>query len=479
MKKYVLYGAAAIGGLAKESIEKTGDVVIGYLDKRAQEISEYEGLSVYLPNNAPAQFFSKDVIIFISVKNVFEHEKIAHELYKEGFKNIVYKPYEVLMGFGTKRAQKLAKIYDDIFEGKRVEEDIFVNNVSSIRTEIHDYAQIYEKGDRILAYIPVEYIFTNNYKDGGMVKWGNIPIAGLFTHINFFRSLEGDISVSADAYLKEYCVYTAILQKKIKITDAWKENVIENRTQIYEQMRDAQNLDPLFFVRNAATATWNKKEKYFNLTSGKHRCSFLVSRGMKYIPLEISREDYNAFSKKKEACNLVEYINTIEENIIIPNPFFYRGILFSDRGEYDFLLWFTRRYAESAYNICEKVDFSIYCVADMLNDYGHMARYLKRIGMSVKRYSSTMAVEQKLNNFFQENIEYSENNVIDASIAIIDIGDIDKIERYDWNNVQEAIIRGTREKAIFLKEKNNFLSCELISIRNVGLKKQGVYLLTR
>ena len=46
-KKYILYGAASIGNIAKGTLEKCGVEIIGYIDKRAHEIASYNGLPVW------------------------------------------------------------------------------------------------------------------------------------------------------------------------------------------------------------------------------------------------------------------------------------------------------------------------------------------------------------------------------------------------------------------------------------------------
>lgn len=478
MKEYVLYGAAAIGGLAKRTIESMGDVVVGYLDRRAFEINEYNGVPVYAPDQIPQTFCKEDIVTFIAVKNVFEHEKIARRLYRSGLKKIVYKPYNVLIGVGTEAENALADLYDLIFEGNAQSAAMLIPQCFAKGSKpLFDYAKIEQKGDNIVAYIPTEFIFTNNYGDGGMKKWGNIPIAGLFTHINFFQSLGGDISASVDPYVEEYCVYTATLQGNLRITNAWKENVVENRTQIYEQMREAQNIDPDFFVRNAATAVWNEEKKYFNLTSGKHRCSFLAAQGMKYIPLCISLMDYETFANRKYAEQIAEEIYNTEDGCNVPNPFFYRGAFNRDRGAYDFLLWFTKYYAEKLYREYGKIDFSRLYVYDLQHDYGHMARYLSRIGAKTQRPYVQDYLEEHLNDLFKNNIYYNCSANMNTDIIIADCRDVDKLGEYNIGNTKELILRNVDSEALKkMDELYGFGNSTLLSRRTKKLKQVGDYL---
>ena len=55
MKKCILYGAASIGNIAKQSLENCGIEVLGYIDKRAFELQEYNGLPVWELETIPLE----------------------------------------------------------------------------------------------------------------------------------------------------------------------------------------------------------------------------------------------------------------------------------------------------------------------------------------------------------------------------------------------------------------------------------------
>lgn len=154
MKKCILYGAASIGNLAKKSLEKCGFEILGYIDKRAFEMSSYNELPVWGLDNVPTEYVNSNTIIYIAVKNVFEHERIVLDLAERGFSSIVYKPYNVLIGIGSAEEERISAIYDKLFEGK------FKENFNTfdlhIRKEniLHDYGMVHRDCDMITAYIP-------------------------------------------------------------------------------------------------------------------------------------------------------------------------------------------------------------------------------------------------------------------------------------------------------------------------------------
>jgi hypothetical protein len=424
---YILYGAASIGNIAKESLEKSGFSVIGYIDKRAFELSSYNDLPVWSLEDIPKEYINSKTCVFISVKNVFEHEEIAEKLLEKGFQNVIYKPYSVLLGYGTDSEYRLAELYEELFLGKCIEEITLPPMTQS--QILHDFALIRDENSTITANIPLEFVFTNDYQNGGMQKWGNVCILAFFTHINFFRFLNNQEDAKPDDYLQEYCVFTAKLQGNIQVTDAWKNNVLENRTQIYEQMKAAMDLDPDFFIRNAAEARWNDSKKYFNLISGKHRATFQAALGKKYIPLKISKEDYDLFLHSNEIKTIMQLLRETKQELLVPHPYFYRGMFIKDRSEQHFLSWFARYYGEKLYRENNKICFEKLKIMDFSEDFGNFARFCKRLGCKVQRITSQGLLELQLNKLcYAEDIIYDKRINSENNIIIIEANIIESIE---------------------------------------------------
>lgn len=314
-----LYGAASIGKIV---YEKNPDIRIqGFIDARAKEIEKFMGLPVYTLSEAQ-KYISADAVIMISVKNVFELEGIALTLYEAGFSRLIYKSRAVLEGMGNEDDLRLSEIWDSLVSGTyRGREERLVCFQNNIQYSFTDQTVISKNEEEVLAYIPVELIYTNDRND----KWSDINIQGYYPHIYFFYFLSNHRNGQAADYLK-FVEDTALMQGDIKITEAWRKNVLRNRTMVYENMRLSLDMDPQFFYRNAPTAIWNEKG-YFNLTSGKHRCAFLVSQGYRYIALRVREEEYEKFLGYEDAEKIrekilkekIRYLNTK-----IYHPWFYR-----------------------------------------------------------------------------------------------------------------------------------------------------------
>ena len=381
----ILYGAASIGILVYRIFIDNGFNVIGFVDKRANEIHELYGLPVWTIDEIPETIRKKDIVFFVSIKNVFEHEEIVKKIVNKGCYNIIYKAFSVLNGGGTEEEQHICNIYDDILGGNIQEKYIFAPTMKVSKLK-KDFALIENNGASVIAYVPIDYIFTNHYAHGGMKKWSDVNILALFTHIKFFEYLSGNMMGEVDSYLNEYCVYTAKLHNDVEITDAWKQNVLRNRAMIYEQMNLALDIDYRFFERNAAEAIWNRKG-YFNLLSGKHRTTFLVSKGKNYIPLRISIEDYQKFLKSEILEYNQEFIvdNNLEREMIF-HPFYYKQSIMGYSKHYNIVRGIVQSLSEEIYWEYDKIDFSKISFIDATEE-NFVGRYLAKMGTNIIKIS--------------------------------------------------------------------------------------------
>lgn len=314
-----LYGAASIGKIVLKNLSAYN--LLGFIDMRGKEIQSMCGKPVCSLDDMTS-LIGKDAVIIITVKNVFEHEEIAYLLYKYGYKNLVYKPKGTLEGNTSNYEEILSNLWDKIVSSEIKPENKNIPQYQPVfNYKFMDYAKISETNDRIIANVPLELIYTNDTEG----FWGNINIQALYPHISFFNFLSNKRGAEKESYIK-FCEQSASTIGDIKITEAWKENVLRNRTRIYERMSNALDLDPDFFIRSAPTATWNKKG-YFNLTSGKHRATFLTAKGRRYIPLSIASSDYFLWLQNEEYIKLKELIIRNGEREIaykVFHPYFYQ-----------------------------------------------------------------------------------------------------------------------------------------------------------
>lgn len=383
-----LYGAASIGKIVYENLLKMGYSVTGFIDKRADELKTFLNCPVISLSDVVT--LDKEAVIVVSVKNVFEHENIVQSLLEKNVHNLIFKPKSVLENRATEQETRIGDIYDALLEAQETDLTNIIKTFTVSGYYYKDYALQFEEGEQCIALIPIPFVYTNDYNPS-LHKWGNVNLFGFFTHDEFFRFLAGDKETSIEHYVNEYCTYTATIQKDIEITPQWKTNVVRNRAMIYEQMSLTLEIDKDFFIRNAATAKWNPKRKYFNLTSGKHRCMFLVSKGYKFLPLKILKKDYEKFCNMVQFAELKTYlqercINSYEG--IINHPYMYK---FTESGAeymYHTIHMLVNFIAKQVYQKEQKVDFSNLVIVDKMQRYHCLTRIFAKMGATVFREKS-------------------------------------------------------------------------------------------
>lgn len=286
----VLYGAASIASILTPKFEENGIRVVGYIDKRAEEIGQLFGRPVWSVSDPSLKGYRNDsYFIFVSVKNVFEHTDIANILIDIGFQNIVYRPRLILEGGSDPALEAIYQAYDAMEKGKAQKGVPIPKTREHELPKITDGAVVCRDTGCVTALLPIELLHTDIKVPDDI--WYDKSILSLVPHIDFFRFLLNDAGhYTAERYL-DFCIESG-KASKIEITDRWKKNVLHNRAMVFEQMRRAMELDPGFFIRNAPIVYWNRCG-YFNLDSGKHRGAFYVSMHRRYMPVNMREEDYS------------------------------------------------------------------------------------------------------------------------------------------------------------------------------------------
>lgn len=321
----ILYGAATTGAILYCCFVEHGYQVAAFIDQRADEEGTYYGLPVLSLQEA-GQWFSEmqDVVVVVAVKNVFEHEKIAKELWRMGCDKIVFRPYAVVSGGGEKLDCWLNRAYDEILEGNFQRELYRINGFDKflLKDQAVIVEDVNEDGD-VVANIPIYDVWTDDYEDKEII-WGNIPCLGLVPHIGLFRLFKGEENKDYEEYIK-FCRQAAERSGGITTSQKWENSVYKNRLDVFNHMQFAWEHNRDFFIQNAVKAVYNEKG-YFNIISGKHRVVFLIVMGKQYIPLRVRKSDYRKWRKEKQAAAIYELLDTYhkaELPCIPDSPYFY------------------------------------------------------------------------------------------------------------------------------------------------------------
>ena len=380
-KKIILYGAASIGIIAKEFFESNGFEVIGFIDKRSEELRRFLEKPVWgIEDIILDTMKTEEYVIFVSVKNVFEHSKIANDLVLHGFYNLIYRPLAAINGVGNDKQKKLYSVYS-LVEQKRFDEiDIVPKTKEFDRIEAHNAGFIQEDSNTTVCLVSLDLLHTDKKIKG--VPWYDKPVMSQLPHIDFFRYVSGDQRYSYELYMN-FCEEAACASKQIEITQSWKNNVLKNRASVYSHMSDSFELNYAFFYKNAPDVIWNENSGVFNLVSGKHRAAFFTAHKRKYIPLRMSNDDYKKFLNLDSVYELEAYYKNKGETEIcypIPHPFYYDYPCENREFYYNFLYWLIYYISVDLFSCVEELDFSSLSIYSRLFDGGFIERCLNKAG---------------------------------------------------------------------------------------------------
>ncbi|MNG68193.1 hypothetical protein D3C79_265210 [compost metagenome] len=333
----ILYGAAHRGTMVSRYLRGSCNVT-GFIDKRAAEIANHEGLPVTRVIEA-----DKTSLVVVCVNNIFEHESIALSLAAEGFERVVFCPVNgsnMAWRSAEDRAH-MASVHDAII-GEQLTLPVEIPALKGLfHPEYKDEALIRAEAGEVLAWIPAVLVCARR-NGNGLFK--DSPVFTLFPYLELFKWFDGEAEATADHYMDLYC-RNAANQFGIAQTAAWVDNVLRSRRQVYERMRQTESIDPLFFVNHAVKADWNSDESHFNMDSGKHRAAFLIHRKRSLVPLKLAAADYEAYLNRPALTALIDCMARSEITELpypVMHSYFLRAPYRADSAYHESLLKLCR-----------------------------------------------------------------------------------------------------------------------------------------
>lgn len=396
----IIYGAATTGSILVDRLKAENLNVKGFIDKRAYEIDSLKGYPVWdIKSMELKEQINKDTVVIIAVKNVFQHQAILKQLIMyTSCRRYIYMP----MVENDENAQEMKRAFNDLlYNGICFPYQL--QTISDVQLNAFSRADNRKMvAGKVVVLVPAGLIFTNNVDERKSI-WGDIPILAYFPHIRLFQFFENNDLGNIDSYLK-FCM-SASEGMEILQSDSWKNNVLENRKDVYDQMLNEYELSKDFFYNNAPSGKWNDKG-YFNLTSGKHRATFWVSRRCRYIPLSISAEDEEKwinFEVAEKTYNYLDKMGIYSLDYTIDNPYFYRyRNIYGDfwNGVLAEIVCKLAEYSSTQYR---KVSFSKIRVLNLFSENRYLARYLYKMGADITDISNDNETERIIDKAFHCN----------------------------------------------------------------------------
>lgn len=463
-KKIIIYAAGATSTIISNVLMNKGLSVECYIDKRAKDLKEKSDLLVYSLKEVQTNIKNKDdYCVIITPKNVFEHTEIANRLSKIGFKNIIFKPKEILLGKSDTELLNINSIFDKLVTKKEVPTTEICQYICNNK-EFTDQIICYEK-DYVKIWLPSELLFSNVSNNS---IWSDINMQTHFPLIELYKLFLGKNLQSPDKVLDNYIDYSAYGAKLINIdvSESWKENAINTRAKIFKEMYKIQQIYPDFFQINCPIVKYVNNNKFNIISSGKNRMAFLISMGYEFVPVKMKKIDYEKWLHND---NILKLKNYIEKNMdgkldyAVPHPMFTDLTL-------KFVNYMQLWCSEIAIRLVKKIymekhmfDYNNLYILDFSRDNGYLNRFLSSIGFKVFSAETNTELEELLDKAFNIErliVDSSEKNtyhamIIDSKDDVWEtyIEDIDnELFLLNWDN-DYKVINKLKKYNFYIKEK--------------------------
>ena len=192
--------------------------------------------------------------------------------------------------------------------------------------KFQDTSFISNVGDEhVIAWLPVELLFSERAEDNVLDvyteawieqnrEWENHPIICFGPYRNLFRFF-----MQGQEFPAEYCRWwQRLFTSRGMSSGMTDEELIEKRFREFMIMQNELNTGMDFFIKHPAIGKWNEKG-YFNLLDGHHRTIFLYYSGLRKIPVQIPRKDYECWCNM-DAAKAVHAIATKQERFEFYQP---------------------------------------------------------------------------------------------------------------------------------------------------------------
>ena len=319
----VFYGALNIGQALKTVFESEGFTVLGFIDQRADELPKVLGKPV---ETLETMSYAKECVVVITIKNVFQHYKIANSLIRKGYTQIIFFPLDQSRQV-IPEYEDILKLYNMIINSrytKQLPENLDNFVVTEVNSVIHPrfdpYKYVESVGDnRYVLSVPVEHIYSEiQYEDKmKLLNLLALPHVDLF---NFYLN-------SSISSLDRYITYnrSTMISQNFEPTEKWLESSLANRFDICARMKQQFDLNPRFFIESAQEAKWDSEKNCFTVNGGRHRLSFLISQNKTIVPLSVSKECLDNYLNLDCVEAIKKELNNTNYRISepIPHPAFY------------------------------------------------------------------------------------------------------------------------------------------------------------
>ena len=383
----IIYGAAHLGKEALYRLNNKGFKVECFLDRRADELIEVEGVKVIRAEDYSGD--KKNAIVIMGVSNPMS---VANRLYQLGFNKMIFKV--VQWQNLPSDIQAISDAFQYLMNGKGS-----IGNIPcydpSMDIRFINNAVVRADSQTTVARIPLDMLFVKS-SDRQVYTY-----SGLLSYIKAF-SLERKDSFGM---LEDYSNKHAVEKFNGWLYDLSGE---ERRSYTLATLNELNlNLDfgMKYFDENPIAVTF-EGNKFYIEDKYLFRVMFFVSKGILHIPAEMSNTDYEAWLNEPMLNDAVEYAKKYDlftSYSMIEHPCLYNFPTARDIGG-------NSRFVKIGNHIEDvKLEMRGLKIVDVGAYYGVMSRFFARMGAqvtSVEMNRDEYGFEVELNKLLHfDNIE--------------------------------------------------------------------------
>lgn len=231
---------------------------------------------------------ANDTILFIAFQNALQHDDVAEDMYRQGFKDILFLPTRGCIN--DKKADLLRRMYNAMLYGN-IDETIELPSYWEVKDkELRIRNGVIAEGQGMVTFwARIENIFVNDVckkKNQHGLEYYGANLALVEHYRSLFELMEG--REACRQYLSEYFEAQSYL-------DADKEIITEkiaDRYQLFLLYKRELNKGMDFFISSASIVEGNVFGG-LHIKEGLHRAVFLMTQNLAYLPVMMREKEFN------------------------------------------------------------------------------------------------------------------------------------------------------------------------------------------
>lgn len=465
-QKIIIYGTGLAGRYVCELLEREGVEVVGFVDKRCAEIHRCMNKPVWGIRDVIEISEKDNYTILITIKNVYDHSEIANQFLNIGFHNIIFKPYDVLQGKKGNLIESIDRAYESLINKHEIyHEHIELFEMKECR-DAEDEGIIEVQEGIVKVYINATLLYANQQKNA---EWDSLNFVSTFSGVEMYYALDNQRLGMQTNIFNEFIDFCSQGDVKggFERNESWKRNMIENRSNIYGEMKKMYSLRKDFFIENCPMFEYLGCGKFRIISSGKNRISFLISQGDWYIPIQIKQEQYEKYIHIEQAKKINNLLGNNAIWCVIPHPMFYGRRVIAHNYLNTWIPIIGRYISNYVKKEIGTYDFSSVHIADYSRDDGAVSRHLRRMGCVVRRNVQDTQLCQELDKLFlfDENEFKNEDKRADICIETyydVQCDDMNILDDNEHPRIRFVLLSGEECEKKFFSMHRQYKNIQLL-----------------